>query len=307
VALSESRPFAFKVTNTLDDSSYLFALESKSEFFAWMDLLNVNLTEEAPAQVPAPATLPTVTQQTRVPDAPKTPAPKYADAKVVAPPGKQSPSPQKSPGRQFLAAPLWKMKKGVITGATWKKKWVYADRDKLMHWKADSKPTSSADLPSQGFILYRCVIEPSATRKFAFKITDTTSNIKSVFALDTADDYRKWMEFLAQEHPDPNTARAMRQQQGDQGEDEDEVSLYSDFDPQEADTIADFFDRNNISKVWVWSYLHGSKFHALLFLMPETNAFRLCDLSLVCMCMCTCVWFRTPATLKSMSAFCAAC
>lgn len=98
---------------------------------------------------------------------------------------------------QSVAGSLWKHKKG-LTGSYWKKKWVYADHEKVLQWHEKEKSDIAKEsVPQHGFVLRRCKItEEGNLRPYAFKILDNDDGRSMIFAADNISEYENWLNIL---------------------------------------------------------------------------------------------------------------
>jgi hypothetical protein len=138
-----------------------------------------------------------------------------------------------APPAHSISGVLWKCKYGITGSVYWKKKFCYADEEKLLHWQTDKKPNENEKTPPRhGFLLHRCnITEEPKLRPCAFKLVDKIDNRSMTFAANNVAEYEKWLKVLMVEHKDPNTAVSVE-------------------DTEEADEVYDFdFDNDDISVV----------------------------------------------------------
>jgi hypothetical protein len=89
---------------------------------------------------------------------------------------------------------LWKAKKTVTGGLSWKKNWVYADQEVLLQYGGNNRPTTS-ETPKYTWKLADCTIQPNNARKYSFEII-SLDNSSVIFTADDADSYSKWLKIL---------------------------------------------------------------------------------------------------------------
>jgi hypothetical protein len=105
-----------------------------------------------------------------------------------------------------ISGSLWKYKRNKLGLFSWKKKWVKADEERLLHWHESTRPKSEFSGAKHGFFLYRSVIEECDLRPYAFRITDEQDGRSMVFAADNMVEYEKWLRVLSKSIetcPDP--------------------------------------------------------------------------------------------------------
>jgi hypothetical protein len=190
---------------------------------------------------------------------------------------------------------LWKAKKTVTGGLSWKKNWVYADQEVLLQYGGNNRPTTS-ETPKYTWKLADCTIQPNNARKYSFEII-SQDNSSVIFTADDADSYSKWLKILTgkgsnqQNAPEDDEKEEegtvddkSSQRKSVKGFDDLEEMMKPSNDPMES-LIREYFRKQLFKKVSSFHFLVSSPYFIctvffLVLLFHVSLFFSFCLLSL---------------------------
>jgi tetratricopeptide (TPR) repeat protein len=105
---------------------------------------------------------------------------------------------------EAIEGSLYKLKIGFLGGISWKKKWVYADKEKLAYWNGNVKPPTMIK-PCDVFDLENCDIFKNDEREYCIKIVSKKMNADGkeehdktlILAAETEVDLNLWLEYIS--------------------------------------------------------------------------------------------------------------
>lgn len=179
---------------------------------------------------------------------------------------------------EAIEGSLYKLKQGFLGNISWKRKWVYADKEKLAYWNGAVKPQSNSK-PCSIFDLENCDIFNCNEKEYCIKIVSKKKSTNGkeendqtlILAADTEEDYYYWLDYIAPMKPDDSEGKYHDDNYGNgfgnnsinadiiiPSSVKEDITIYSSDNNEDISTMLSSKNFNNDMEIMSFFQLHNS-------------------------------------------------